>query len=259
MLDYDILINRNIGLISRAQQDVLKNSCVVVFGLGGLGGIIAEILARAGVGRLKILDHDVFDATNLNRQVFCFTDTIGRLKTDVTEEFLKKINPGIVIEKFNDLTTENISRIINSSQAAVLAIDTLKPCLVISRQAKIAGIPLIEGWAIPFGNVRVFTKDTPSLEETYHLPTAGRDLKDISEQEYQQLGFHMLQELKKIPGLEAFYPPEAVERILKGEIPSFAPLVWLTAVLMSLEAIKVLLNWGKITYAPDFALYNPFK
>lgn len=256
---YKNMINRNIGLLTESQQETLKNTTIALFGLGGLGGVIGEIFVRSGVGSLKIVDHDKFDPTNLNRQIYSFQDTIGRLKTDVTEEFLKKINPEVKIEKFIEVTTKNINQILKNASVAVLAIDSAKPCLIISRATRKLGIPLVEGWAIPYGNVRVLTKDSPSLEEAYKLPTIGKDIDAISDEDLKNLKLSMLASLKKIEGVEEFYPPAAIEKIAKGQIPSFAPLVWLTAVLMALETLKIILNWGKISVSPLFSLYNPFK
>jgi molybdopterin/thiamine biosynthesis adenylyltransferase len=255
---YSDRTNRNIGILTENQQDILKNASIALFGLGGLGGVIAEVFARSGIGSLKIVDNDKFEPTNLNRQIFAFQETLGRWKTDVTEEFLKKINPEIKIEKFNKVDTDNIDQILKNASIAVLAIDSVKPCVVISRAAKAVGIPLVEGWAIPFGNSRVFTKDSPTLEEVYNMPTRGRAVSDIPEEEFNKLRIYMVTKLKKIEGVEDFYSPQAIKRIKKGQIPSFAPIVWLTAVLMAFNTIKILLKWGKSPLAPDFFLYNPF-
>lgn len=255
---YQEIIDRNIGLITEEQQQKLKHSCVAVFGLGGLGGVISEILVRSGISSLKILDNDKFESQNLNRQIFSFKDTIGRYKTDVTEEFLKKINPEVKIEKFIEATEENIMQILTGVNVAVLAIDKTKPCLIIARAACKLGIPLVEGWAIPFGNVRVITKDTISLEELYNLATINRKVEEISEEEFNKMNLTMLETLPKIEGLGSYYNARARKRIMSGENTTFAPLVWLTAVSMSLETIKVLLNWGNITLAPKIALYDPF-
>lgn len=255
---YGKMINRNIGILTQSQQENLQNTSVALFGLGGLGGVIGEILTRSGIGTLKIVDYDKFEPTNSNRQIFAFDETYGKMKTDVTESFLKKINPDIKIEKFNEVSSGNINQILNNASIAVLAIDSTKPCVIISRAARKNGLPLVEGWAIPFGNVRVFTKDTPTLEECYQLPTIGKDADAISDEEYKKLKIYMLSALKKINGVEKFYPPLAVERIMKGEIPSFAPVVWLTAVLMALETLKILLNFGTPSLAPKFGLFNPF-
>jgi len=255
---YGQMINRNIGILTEDQQKSLQNTTIALFGLGGLGGVIGEIFARAGVGSLKIVDYDKFEPTNLNRQIFANHDTFGKWKTDVTEEYLKKINPEIKIEKFNEINQHNVDQILQNSQVAVLAIDSAKPCVIISRAAKKMNIPLVEGWAIPYGNTRVFTKDTPTLEEVYNLPSQGKAIEAVTDQDYAGFKLAMLSALKKIEGVENFYPPLAIERIQKGQIPSFAPIVWLTAVLMSFDALKILLKWGQPPLSPQFFLYNPF-
>ena len=260
---YNQLVDRNIGLLTWDQQERLKQSSVAVFGLGGLGGVIAQVIARCGIGRLKIVDHDRFEPTNLNRQVFAYTSTLDQMKTDVTERFLKEINPDIGIEKFNVVNEKTVDLMLKDSVVAALAIDKTKPCLLISRACKERGIPLVEGWAIPFGNVRVYTKDTVTLEEVYQLPTKDKTLAEIEamdEEGFRRMDANVLMTLSRIEGIEEFYRPEVVEQIFeKGRLTSFAPIVWLTSVLMALEAIKVILNWGKIALAPDFSLYDPFK
>eukprot|EP01124_Arcella_intermedia_P001028 TRINITY_DN1053_c0_g1_i1.p1 TRINITY_DN1053_c0_g1~~TRINITY_DN1053_c0_g1_i1.p1 ORF type:complete len:438 (+),score=105.80 TRINITY_DN1053_c0_g1_i1:37-1350(+) len=76
----------------------LMNAHVLVVGLGGVGGIAAEMIARAGVGRMTIVDNDDVDTTNRNRQVPALTSTIGRPKVDVLAERLKDINPDLILE-----------------------------------------------------------------------------------------------------------------------------------------------------------------
>ena len=256
---YKELVNRNIGLVTKEQQEKLKNSCVAIFGLGGIGGVVAELLARCGIGYLKIVDNDRFEPTNLNRQIFSFQSTIAKMKIDVVESFLKDINPFLRIEKFDHVDKTNINQILGHCDVAVLAIDKVKPIIIISRKVHELGIPMVEGWAIPFGNVRIYTKDTKGLEETYGLLSLGRELEDISNEEFAKMDFEILMTLGKIEGIANFYPPHVVQEISRGRITSFAPMVWLTSVLMSLEVIKILLDWGTISLAPRYALYDPFS
>jgi len=82
----------------------------------------------------------------------------------------------------------------------------------------------------------------------------------MGEEEFRKFDGNVLMTLSQIEGIEEFYRPEVVEDIFKkGRITSFAPMVWLTAVLMTLEAIKIILNWGILALAPNLALYDPFK
>ncbi|MBN2273912.1 MAG: ThiF family adenylyltransferase [Bacteroidales bacterium] len=259
VIDYHQFTERNIGLLNESEQQHIKESHIAVFGVGGLGGVISEILVRSGVGSLTIVDRDVFEISNLNRQIFAFSDTVGQRKTDVAENFLCRINPGLNLIKENVVETGNIGRIMHDVDIAILALDDIIPCIIISRFARNHNIPVVEGWAIPFGNVRVFTKDTPGLEEVYNMPTTGKDISTISEEERKTLNLRMLYELQAIEGIEEHYSEVALQRINQGTITSFAPMVWLTASIMAGEALKIILNKGEIALSPDFNLYDPFK
>ena len=96
-------------LIGKDNLEKLKNAYVTVIGLGGVGGITAVMLARCGIGRLRLVDFDKVDETNINRQVVANTKTVGKNKTDVLEEMILDINPSCQVEKFSTrLTKENI-------------------------------------------------------------------------------------------------------------------------------------------------------
>lgn len=259
MDNYEVLTNRNIGFITRKEQELLKSSCVAVFGAGGLGGVAAELLCRMGIGRIKLVDHGTFKPSDLNRQIFCFDSTLGKNKIDVTESFLKDINPEVKIEKYPKEEEKNIDEILKDTNVALLCVDKVRACVLISRKTREKNIPLVESWVIPYGNARVFTKDTPSFEEAYHLPSLNKELKLISEVEFENMGLKMLQTIARFPGIKSFYNTEAIIRMTKGENPTFAPYVWLNSTLMSLEAVKILLGRGKIALAPKFILFDPFS
>jgi len=257
---YGRMVNRNLGLLDERQQQRLKGSCVALCGLGGIGGPISEILCRLGVGSFKLLDHGAFEPTNANRQIFCFTDTDGRMKTDVTEEYLRRINPEVRTEKYVEITEENVEPFLEGVDVAVLSIDSAIPCLILGRATRHRGIPLVEGWAAAFGNVRVFTSDTPSLEEVYGFPTVGREISSVSEEE---AGLLMMQSLRtfasQIPEVGTYYEDSDWQRLQeKNEGTTICPCVWLTCVLMANETMKILLDWGKLALAPTFAVYDPF-
>lgn len=256
---YNELFSRNLGIVNEDEQKLLENSVLAIFGLGGLGGVICEILARTGIKKFKIIDKDFFDISNLNRQIYATTQSIGKYKTEETELRLKDINPGISIEKYLTVDENNCNSILNRVDIAMLALDETLPCIVISRKCKQLNIPLIEGWALPFGNVRVFTKESPTLEEVYGLPTIGKDLNTLNEQQKKELNLIMLMQLSKIEGIEKYYSEDVMDKILQGKIPSFAPMVWLTACIMSFEAVKVILKKPEISYSPKLAIFNPFN
>lgn len=255
---YKEFTGRNIGLLTEEQQESLRNSTIAVFGMGGVGSPAFEVLVRAGIGRFKIVDKDEYDASNMNRQIFAFTDTIGKTKVDVAEEFAGKINPDIHVDCYTEVNQENIETILAGVDVIVLAIDELRPCLIISRAARKMDIPLAEGWALPYGNVRVISSETPELEDAYGLATKGKAIDEFTDEQLAQMNVELLFGLGKIEGITDFYSDEAIEKIAQGHITSFAPMAWLTAVLLANEALKVILGMGRLAKGPKFTLYDPF-
>lgn len=109
----------------------LSESRALIVGLGGVGAYAAEMLARAGVGEMVLLDSDVVGETNRNRQLVALASTVGRLKCDVLKERLMDINPEIRITTVPEYLTEaNVAELLMSAgrpDVVVDAIDTLSP------------------------------------------------------------------------------------------------------------------------------------
>lgn len=104
----------------------LQNASVTIVGVGGVGGEVAVLLARAGVGRLRLIDFDVVDETNINRQTVAYTNTVGKKKTDVLAEIIEKINPNCLVEAISKrLTKENVGELLENS-FVVDAIDSVQ-------------------------------------------------------------------------------------------------------------------------------------
>ena len=105
-------LNRTERLIGSENINKLKNANVVVFGLGGVGSYVIEGLIRAGIGTIAIIDKDIVDTTNINRQLIADTSTIGKAKVDVEEERILKINPDINVYKVKEFVDkDNIEEI----------------------------------------------------------------------------------------------------------------------------------------------------
>jgi len=85
-------------LLGRSGLEKLAASTVAVFGVGGVGSFVVEGLARAGIGHLVLVDHDVVSVSNINRQLHALTATIGRRKTEVMRERVLEINPGACVD-----------------------------------------------------------------------------------------------------------------------------------------------------------------
>ena len=111
----DTWLNRTEMLIGKENIAKLKNSIVVVFGLGGVGSYVVEGLVRSGIGNIAIIDKDIVDVTNINRQIIATTHTIGISKVNIEKDRILSINPHaniIGIQKF--VSIENIEDIFNA-------------------------------------------------------------------------------------------------------------------------------------------------
>ena len=119
-------------LIGSKNLNVLKNSHVLIVGLGGVGSFAAEFIARAGVGRMTIIDGDCFDETNINRQLMALKSTIGTSKTDELGNRLLDINPSLVLNKMNEfIHPERVWQILEDSKPDYVmdCIDSVSPKL----------------------------------------------------------------------------------------------------------------------------------
>lgn len=115
----------------------LKNSCVLVIGLGGVGGYVVESLARSNIGTLILVDNDIVDVTNINRQIIATSNTIGRLKTECFKERIKSINPECDVIIYSEFLDEsNYFNILNKNVNFIVdAIDNIKSKEVIIKYA----------------------------------------------------------------------------------------------------------------------------
>jgi tRNA A37 threonylcarbamoyladenosine dehydratase len=126
-------------------METLARSRVIIFGIGGVGGAVAEGLARAGVGALDLVDHDTVSATNVNRQIAALHSTIGRTKAQVMAERVADINPACTVLAHRLLYLRDTKDAINLAEYdyVVDAVDTVTAKLLIISEAQAAGTPVI--------------------------------------------------------------------------------------------------------------------
>ena len=123
---------RNKKSITESQQDLLLQCHVVVLGCGGLGGSVAESLARIGIGKLTLVDHDEFVVSNLNRQRFSTLKTIGQAKVDVAKDKLFEINDQVeVVSKKIFINASNIAELTHGSDLVIDALDNFESRMII--------------------------------------------------------------------------------------------------------------------------------
>lgn len=195
----DNWLGRTSLLLGEEKLGLLQRANVLVVGLGGVGAYAAEMIARAGVGRMTVADADVVSATNINRQLIALHSTIGREKSELVAERLRDINPEIeltVVGRF--IKDDETEALLDSDRFdyVVDAIDTLSPKLALIKGALDRGIPLVSsmGAGAKTDPTRMEICD---IARTHHCPLA-----------------HMLRKrLHKIgirTGFKAVFSPEPV-------------------------------------------------
>ena len=141
----DERFSRSARIFGIENQEKLKMAKVLVFGLGGVGGTVTEALARSGVGTLGLVDKDVVDITNINRQLIATESTIGMKKTDSCEKRLLEINPNIKLNKYDLFYLPETADEINLSEYDYIvdAIDNVTAKLELIKRAKNENIKII--------------------------------------------------------------------------------------------------------------------
>ena len=132
-------------LINSENIKKLNNSHVVVFGIGGVGSFVVESLVRSGIGEITIVDFDVVDITNINRQIIALHSTIGKKKVIVMKERILDINPNIKVNIFDTFISKDTIDLFNFEKFdyVVDAIDNVTGKLLIIEKCKEYNIPII--------------------------------------------------------------------------------------------------------------------
>ena len=177
--------DRNKRALSDRECRALLECKVAVIGCGGLGGYVAEHLARIGVGSLRLVDADVFDETNLNRQLFCTEDALGRAKVEVAADRLAKVNSEVQIETHATLlNSDDAFDLIAGCQCVLDCLDNVAARFQLARACQEAGIPVvygaIAGW---FGQVCTVFPGDVSFVTLYGAHEDGGDGEGVQEAE----------------------------------------------------------------------------
>jgi tRNA threonylcarbamoyladenosine dehydratase len=133
-------------LVGPEKLEKLKNAGVLVVGLGGVGAIAAEMICRAGVGKMTIVDSDVVEISNRNRQLPALVSTTGKLKSEILKQRLMDINPDLMLTEISDyITHENAPELLKNHPYyyVVDAIDTLSPKAALISLSVQAGLKVV--------------------------------------------------------------------------------------------------------------------
>ncbi|RXI38484.1 tRNA threonylcarbamoyladenosine dehydratase [Clostridium tetani] len=191
-------------LIGEDNLSKLKNSTVVIFGIGGVGSFATEALTRSGIGNLILIDNDIVSISNLNRQIIANLNTIGMSKVEVMEKRIKSINPNCNVITHEIFAKEdNLLDIINPNIDYVIdAIDTVSSKLSLISLCKDKNIPIIS-----------------SMGTGNKLDPTRFKIADIYETKVCPLAKVMRYELRKrnIPNLKVLYSEEIPIKIKSND------------------------------------------
>lgn len=214
-------------LIGDERLKMLKEAKVLVFGVGGVGGYVCEALCRAGVGRIDIVDKDIVDVTNINRQIIATHDTVGRPKVDVMKERMLSINPKISCRScrcfYLPETADELALDFSEYDYIVDAVDNVTAKLDIICRAKAEKINIISSMGT--GN-----KLDPTLFK----------IADIEKTSVCPLAKVMRKELRKrgVKGVKVLYSEEEPRKNSEGYPASISFVPSCAGLIIAGEVIK---------------------
>lgn len=240
----DMWNDRNILMIGEEKEARLQQSRVLVVGVGGVGAYAAEMIVRAGVGNIVIVDSDVVSETNINRQLLALHSTIGRRKVDVLEERLLDINPNLNVEVVGEyLKDERTNEVLAMGHydCVIDAIDTLAPKVFLLYQAHVMGIPTVSCMGSG-GKMNPMMVKTDDISRSNHCKLARMVRK-------------RLHHLGVTDGIRAVYSDEVVDRGViehtegeRNKVSNVGTLGYMTAVFgcfVAGETINQILQYDK--------------
>lgn len=160
---------RNLGIMTEEEIHKLHNATIAIAGCGCIGGFSAELLARMGIGKLKLADPDVFDVSNINRQCAATHLTVGQKKAEALKNHLLTINPEIKIECYeNGLTEHNADAFVKDVDYVIDAIDyfAFPEAVALHRAARAEHLFITTAVALGFGtSVLTFSPEGMTIED----------------------------------------------------------------------------------------------
>lgn len=251
--NYNEAFSRNIGWLTTSEQLHLKQKCVAIAGMGGVGGAHLLTLIRLGISHFKIADFDHFETVNFNRQVGATTQTLGQPKVEVLRQLALDINPDAKIECFEEgLNAENISHFL---QGVDLFIDGLDFFQVTIRELVFATchdmhIPAITAAPLGMGCAYlIFLPQHMSFEDYFQFRHKSEAEKLI----------HFLIGLSPKAAHRHYLMDPSTINLEAHKGPSTFMACQLCAGITGVEALKILVNRGNVYAAPYYQLFDAYQ
>jgi hypothetical protein len=253
---YEQYFERNYGIFSPEEQARIRKARVVIVGCGGIGGVVAVALARSGLEHFVLYEFDAYQPSNMNRQIECFTDTMGVNKAFAVREALLNINPEIDITLCDRALEPNeISEAVQQGDVICPAADEWPLSIVTLDTAKDMGVPAILAYPVgALARVSTFLPDSPYASACLVMPyrSSYPELKAFMEDPDNR---RILQYYRT----EGAWTQEWFDGWCEGMLPhaQLCSPVWVTGALAAMEIIKLVSRKWKPVVAPRYWHITP--
>jgi pimeloyl-ACP methyl ester carboxylesterase/molybdopterin/thiamine biosynthesis adenylyltransferase len=247
--------SRNLGILTEDEQDRLASATVLIVGTGGIGSNCAALLARMGVGGFRLVDPDVFELANINRQLGAKLSTIGRPKVDVVEEEIRDINPSARVSSWRQgFTPEVADELFEGADICIDAIDfyCIEDHLLLHEAARRHDRYIVMGSPVGFSAcLQVFDPQGMSLRD-YCAITDGMDPVEMQ----LRYACGLVPRLAHLSYYDVSKSGSNTD-FLKGEGPSLASACGLASSLVAGEIAMILLDRRKPRAIPHTLQHDP--
>jgi molybdopterin/thiamine biosynthesis adenylyltransferase len=254
--DYFDMTQRNVGILRLEEQSLLKEKCVAVIGLGGIGALQAILACKVGFGKVIAIDFDSYDVSNLNRQELADINVIGMKKADAAAELLPLYNPFAEIISHNVMIegVEQCKELIKDADIVTVGVDNLGTRIICQRAARELGIPCVT--AGPMGWKTMCTTYMPdglSYEDVICPEIIG---KEITEEVKKSLD----QGEKVFFGVsDGFTPDRAIEFLKGGQMRAIGFATNFAASYAINQIVKIIIKRGKVNIFPEMFTCDMFS
>ena len=251
--DYETAFSRNIGWVTREEQQRLRGARIAIAGLGGVGGVHAVTLARLGVEKFNISDFDRFEPHNFNRQAGAMISSLGQPKVDVLTRMVRDINPNADVLTFpSGVKPDNVANFLNGVDIYVDGLDffAVDARRMLFAECYARGIPAVTAAPLGMGvGFLYFKPGGMSFEEYFRLEGQPKQ---------EQLARFIAGLAPKVLQRTYLAVPSAVN-FIEQRGPSTGMACNLCAGVTGVEVLKILLQRGRLRAAPWGMQFDAYR
>jgi len=253
LFDYNTAFSRNIGWVTKQEQQKLRNKRVAIGGMGGVGGSHLIVLTRLGIGAFNIADLDEFEVANFNRQYGATVSTLDKPKVDTMDEFIRDINPELKNKVFSKgINEDNLEEFLEGVDIYVDSLDifALNIRRKVFQRCYEKGIPAVTAAPMGMGTAMlVFLPGKMSFEDYFCLD--GLTFED------QIISFVI--GVSPTVQQRHYLIDRSSVNFLKKKVPSTAMGIEMAAGVACSNVLKLLLNRGNVVHAPSGLHFDAYR